>query len=98
MNRNNHEDNTNKARHNIYEYAQKNSEKYIKKIDEMRSSKDRMTFKNSGKYLWSLIVLGINWMVYCIINSNNISWSTSMVTTNRSYTLFTYSCIFRNAW
>ena len=51
MNRNNHEDNTNKARHNIYEYAQKNSEKYIKKIDEMRSSKDRMTFKNSGKYL-----------------------------------------------
>ena len=64
MNRNNHEDNTNKARHNIYEYAQKNSEKYIKKIDEMRSSKDRMTFKNSGKYLWSLIVLGINWMVY----------------------------------
>ena len=27
MNRNNHEDNTNKARHNIYEYAQKNSEK-----------------------------------------------------------------------
>ena len=64
MNRNNHEDNTNKARHNIYEYAQKNSEKYIKKIDEMRSSKERMTFKNSGKYLWSLIVLGINWMVY----------------------------------
>ena len=64
MNRNNHEDNNNKARHNIYEYAQKNSEKYIKKIDEMRSSKDRMTFKNSGKYLWSLIVLGINWMVY----------------------------------
>ena len=41
-----------------------NSEKYIKKIDEMRSSKDRMIFKNSGKYLWSLIVLGINWMVY----------------------------------
>ena len=32
MNRNNHEDNTNKARHNIYEYAQKNSEKYIKKL------------------------------------------------------------------
>ena len=64
MNRNNHEDNTNKARHNIHEYAQKNSEKYIKKIDEMRSSKERMTFKNSGKYLWSLIVLGINWMVY----------------------------------
>ena len=64
MNRNNHEDNTNKARHNIHEYAQKNSENYIKKIDEMRSSKERMTFKNSGKYLWSLIVLGINWMVY----------------------------------
>ena len=35
MNRNNHEDNTNKARHNIHEYAQKNSEKYIKKIDEI---------------------------------------------------------------
>ncbi|CED94174.1 Protein of unknown function (DUF2628) [Romboutsia ilealis] len=64
MNKNNHEDNTNKARHNIHEYAQKNSEKYIKKIDEMRSSKEKMTFKNSVRYLWSLIVLGINWMVY----------------------------------
>lgn len=64
MGRNNHENNTNKARHNLHEYAQKNSEKYIKKIDEMRSSKERMTFKNSVRYLWSLIVLGINWMVY----------------------------------
>ena len=54
MNKNNHEDNTNKARHNIYEYAQKNSEKHIKKIDEMRSSKEKMTFKNSVRYLvWS---------------------------------------------
>ena len=30
----------------------------------MRSSKEKMTFKNSVRYLWSLIVLGINWMVY----------------------------------
>ena len=30
----------------------------------MRSSKDKMTFKDCGRYLWSLIILGINWMVY----------------------------------
>lgn len=62
MDRNNHENN--KARQNLYEHAQNISEKYIKKIDEMRSSKERMTFKSSVRYLWSLIVLGINWMVY----------------------------------
>ncbi len=62
MDRNNHENN--KARQNLHEHAQNISEKYIKKIDEMRSSKERMTFKSSVRYLWSLIVLGINWMVY----------------------------------
>ena len=46
MNRNNHEDNTNKARHNIHEYAQKNSEKYIKKIDE-----NEIIFKRSIRTL-----------------------------------------------
>lgn len=63
-NKNNHENNTNQTRHNIHEYAQKSTKKHIRQIDEMRSSKERMTFKNSGKYLWSLLVLGINWMVY----------------------------------
>ena len=50
MNRNNHEDNTNKARHNIHEYAQKNSEKYIKKID--KSSHPNISIHN---YEYSLI-------------------------------------------
>lgn len=63
MDRNNHENN-NKTRHSIHEYTGKINEKYIKKIDTMRNSKEKMTFKNCGKYLWSLIVLGINWMVY----------------------------------
>ena len=48
MNRNNHEDNTNKARHNIYEYAQKNSEKYIKKSHAI-----------SGKWLLKKSIIGV---------------------------------------
>ena len=103
MDKNNNENNTNKDRYNMNEYIEKVNEKYIKKISEMRSSKDKMTFKDCGRYLWSLIILGINWMVYkkmliVFINSINISWSISMVTTNRIYTLFIDSCIFNNAW
>ena len=30
----------------------------------MMRSEEKITFKNAYKYLWSLIVLGINWMVY----------------------------------
>ena len=63
-NNNNHENNTNKAIANICKHAQKNAEKHIKKINLMRSSKEKLTLKNSVKYLWSLIGLGINWMVY----------------------------------
>ena len=64
MDRNNNENNTNKDRYNMNEYIEKVNEKYIKKISEMRRSKDKMTFKDCGRYLWSLIILGINWMVY----------------------------------
>lgn len=64
MDRNNQENNTNKDRKNMNEYVEKVNEKYIKKISEMRSSKDKITFRDCGRYLWSLIVLGINWMVY----------------------------------
>lgn len=63
MYRNNHENNTNKDRYNMNEYVEKVNEKYIKKISEMRSSKDKITFKDCGRYLWSLIILGINWMI-----------------------------------
>ena len=48
----------------IDEYIQKNTEKHIINIDTIRASEDKNTFKSIVKYLWSLIVLGINWSVY----------------------------------
>lgn len=60
----NHKNNTDKTKHNMYVYTQKNIEKYIKQIDEMKRHEEKITFKNVFKYLWSLIVLGVNWMVY----------------------------------
>ena len=60
----NNKDNTNKTKKKIYIYAQKNIENHIEKIDKMIRSEERATFKSVSKYLWSLIVLGINWMVY----------------------------------
>ena len=56
--------NSNKTKKKIYAYTQKNIENHIEKIDKMIRSEERATFKSVSKYLWSLIVLGINWMVY----------------------------------
>lgn len=43
---------------------QKSTLNIIRRIDIIRGSKEKMTFKNSVHYLWSFIILGINWMVY----------------------------------
>ena len=56
--------NTNKTKKKIYVYTQKNIEKHINKIDKMIRYEENATLKNVFKYLWSLIVLGVNWMVY----------------------------------
>lgn len=55
---------TNQTRDNIRLTAQKNTQNLMRQIEEMRSSKEKMTFKSSVKYLWSFVILGINWMVY----------------------------------
>ena len=60
----NHKDNTSKTKKNIYLYTKKNIEKHMDKIDKMIRSQEKSTLKNVFKYLWSLIVLGVNWMVY----------------------------------
>ena len=60
----NNKDNTNKTKKKIYVYTQKNIENHIEKIDKMIRSEEKATFKNVFKYLWSLIVLGINHPVY----------------------------------
>lgn len=44
--------------------VQKNTIDIIIKINEMRGSKEKMTFKESAQYLWSFIILGVNWIVY----------------------------------
>ncbi|MGL4877338.1 hypothetical protein, partial [Paraclostridium dentum] len=36
----------------------------ITKINKIRDCEEKMTFKNSVCYLWSFIVLGVNWMIY----------------------------------
>ena len=48
----------------IDEYIPNNTEKHIINIDTIRDSEDKNTFKSIVKYLWSFIVLGINWSVY----------------------------------
>ena len=60
----NHKNNTNQTKDNIYRYTRKSTEKHIKRINKMMRSEEKITFRNAYKYLWSLIVLGINWMVY----------------------------------
>lgn len=55
---------TKQTRDNIREAAQKNTQNLMIQIDSMRGSKEKMTFFSSAKYLWSFIILGINWMVY----------------------------------
>jgi len=60
----NHKNNTNQTKDNIYRYTRKSTEKHIKRINKMMRSEEKITFKNAYKYLWSLIVLGVNWMVY----------------------------------
>ena len=55
---------TNLTKHSIYRYTQKSTEKHIKRINNMMRSEEKITFRNSYKYLWSLIVLGVNWLVY----------------------------------
>ncbi len=56
--------NTNLTKHSIYRYTQKSTEKHIKRINNMMRCEEKITFRNSCKYLWSLIVLGVNWIVY----------------------------------
>jgi len=60
----NHKNNTNQTKDNIYRYTRKSTEKHIKRINKMMRSEEKITCRNAYKYLWSLIVLGINWMVY----------------------------------
>lgn len=55
---------TNKAKYNIHRFTQKNIQKHIKQIDNIMRNEKQFTFKDICKYLWSLIALGINWMVY----------------------------------
>lgn len=59
-----HKSNISQSSSNINLYAHENTEKYASKIDEMRTAKEKMTFSKSIKYLLSLVILGINWMVY----------------------------------
>ena len=56
--------NNNQTKHNIYRYTQKSTEKHIRRINKMMRSEEKITFRNSYQYLWSLIVLGVNWLVY----------------------------------
>ena len=48
----------------INESIEKNTKKHIINIDTIRDSENKHTFKSIMKYLWSFIVLGINWSVY----------------------------------
>ena len=48
----------------INDHTEKNTKKHIINIDTIRDSENKHTFKSIMKYLWSLIVLGINWSVY----------------------------------
>ncbi|MGL5314673.1 MAG: hypothetical protein ACRC92_15590 [Peptostreptococcaceae bacterium] len=43
---------------------QKSTLNIIRKINMIRTSEEKMTFKDSAHYLWSFIALGINWMIY----------------------------------
>ena len=54
----------NKDRFGINAYIQQSNEKYIRVINKMMRSEEKITFKSSCKYLWSLIALGVNWMIY----------------------------------
>lgn len=54
----------NKNKFKIDEYGKKKIEKYVYEIDEMFNRNSKTTIKNVFKYLWSLIALGINWIVY----------------------------------
>ena len=54
----------NKSKFGISGYIRKSNEKHIKVINKMMRSEENITFKSSCKYFWSLIALGVNWMVY----------------------------------
>ncbi len=54
----------NKGKFGISGYIRQSNEKHIKVINKMMRSEEKITFKSICKYFWSLMVLGVNWMVY----------------------------------
>lgn len=54
----------NKEKFGLSGYIKQSNEKHIKSINKIMRSKEKITFKSSCKYLWSLIALGVNWMIY----------------------------------
>ena len=60
----NHKNGTNQCKLKINGYKEKYNKEHIKLFEKMIRGEEKFTFKNICKYLWSLIVLGVNWVVY----------------------------------
>lgn len=60
----NHKNGTNQGKLKINGYKGKYNDEYIKLVNKIMRGEEKVTFKNICKYLWSLIALGVNWLVY----------------------------------